>query len=304
MFLVTSLGAAWVVVCPLWTGGDGLESPWAALLLPAMMYTPAVAVLVVLLVERQRAAEAIRRLGIWPLRPAKRVVGLTLFGVFGTPLVVTGGIAIAALSGWVDLDLRQLSGFRAALHASAGDAADAIPVRLVVTVQLVSIPFAAVFNGVLAFGEEVGWRGWLLPELNARIGMWPALLLTGAIWGAWHSPIILLGYNFGQPNILGVTIMIVACMSIGTLFGWLRLRSHSLWPSVFAHGALNASAGLVVLVSAAGRDLDPVLAGPLGAGTWIAAGVVVAGLLVCGQFGASRLASHPDVPERALQRNR
>ncbi|WP_443027393.1 CPBP family glutamic-type intramembrane protease [Sphingomonas sp. LR61] len=49
----------------------------------------------------------------------------------------------------------------------------------------------------------------------------------------------------------------VACVTIGTPFGWLRLRSGSLWPSVFAHGALNASAGLVVLFSAAGHELNP-----------------------------------------------
>ncbi len=67
------------------------------------------------------------------------------------------------------------------------------------------------------------------------MGTWPSILVTGAIWGVWHSPLILLGYNFAQPNIAGVSIMVVACVTIGTLFGRLRLRRGSLWPSVFAH---------------------------------------------------------------------
>jgi membrane protease YdiL (CAAX protease family) len=291
VFLAVSLGGAWVVVSPLWGSGVGLSSPWTAALLPAMMFTPAVAVLVVALIERKRPAAALRELGVWPLRPAKRVVGMTLIGLLSVPLVIAAGIAVASVLGWVDLDLRHLSGFRAELRASTGDVANTIPVRLVVIVQLVSIPFAALINGVLAFGEEVGWRGWLLPRLRVQMGTWPSILVTGAIWGAWHSPLILLGYNFAQPNIAGVLIMVVACATIGILFGWLRLRSGSLWPSVFAHGALNASAGLVVLFSAAGHELNPVLAGPLGVATWLVVAVVVAVLVAFHQFEASRLGS-------------
>uniref|UniRef100_A0A942SYL3 CPBP family intramembrane metalloprotease n=1 Tax=Neobacillus citreus TaxID=2833578 RepID=A0A942SYL3_9BACI len=285
LFLLVSVGGAWATASPLWASGDGLRSPLAGVLLPAMMYTPAIAVLIVVAVERRRPRDVIGALGIWPLRPVKRVVGFTVAGILATPLVIIAGIALAALCGWLHLDLLHLSGFREALRSTAGEAADAIPVRLVAIVQLLSIPIAALFNGVLAFGEEVGWRGWLLPRLRSRLGTWPALVLSGAIWGAWHSPLVLLGYNFAQPNGFGVLLMVIACILIGTLFGWLRLRSRSLWPAVFAHGALNASAGTVVLVSAAGQSVDPILAGPLGVGTWIVAAVLVLALVGSGQFG-------------------
>jgi hypothetical protein len=56
------------------------------------------------------------------------------------------------------------------------------------------------------------------------------------------------------------------------------------WPAVFAHGALNASAGLVVLLAAAGTPLDPALVGPLGFAGWIVCALVVVILIVTGQF--------------------
>lgn len=144
--------------------------------------------------------------------------------------------------------------------------------------QLAAIPVAAVINGVFAFGEEAGWRGFLLPML-LPLGTCRAIIVSGVVWGVWHAPIVLLGYNFDEPNVLGLILMIVATLLIGTLFSWLRLWSRSLWPVVFAHGALNATGGLVGLLGAAGDTTDLVLAGPVGIGTWIACLVTIGCLL-------------------------
>ena len=83
----------------------------------------------------------------------------------------------------------------------------------------------------------------------------PALLLSGAFWGFWHAPLILLGYNFGEPNPLGLAMMIVGSMLIGVIIGWTRLHTGSVWPAVLAHGAFNASAGMGALFP----DLDALL---------------------------------------------
>ena len=73
-FVVLALGLAWLVALPLWLDG-GLANPLASILIYVMMFTPAVAVLIVMLVLRPvPKGERLRFLGMWPLRPAKRVV--------------------------------------------------------------------------------------------------------------------------------------------------------------------------------------------------------------------------------------
>lgn len=280
LFCLLSCGLAWLVCMPLWLG-DGLAEPSSAFLLPVMMFTPAVAALVVTLVLGVPArGERARFLGLWPLRPARRVVWLMVAGWLAPPLLVGISILVAAALGFVQLD-PSFAGFGAELEKVLPDDAPMPPIGLIVLSQILTIPLGALFNSVLAFGEELGWRGWLLPALRP-LGTWRALLLSGAVWGVWHSPVILLGYNFDRTDLTGVLFMIGGCVAWGVLLGWLRLRSASVWPAVLAHGALNASGGLIVIFAAAKPDLA--LAGPIGLSGWIVLAVVVLVLALTGQF--------------------
>ncbi|WP_144877095.1 CPBP family intramembrane glutamic endopeptidase [Microbacterium sp. 1.5R] len=279
-FVLIACGLAWLVALPLWLG-DGLAEPVAPVLLVVMMLTPAVAALTVTFAFGAPArGMRLRFLGFWPLRPAKRVFWLLLIGWLGPPVVVALGIVIAAVLGVVQLDF-TFAGLSAQIEQALPPGAPMPPVGLVVISQLAILPIGALINSIPALGEELGWRGWLLPALRP-LGTWPALLLSGAIWGLWHSPVIMLGYNFGRTDASGVLFMTVGCVAWGVLLGWLRLRSASIWPAVVAHGSLNAAAGLIFLVAAGRPDLA--LAGPLGVAGWAAAAVVIAVLLITGQF--------------------
>jgi membrane protease YdiL (CAAX protease family) len=252
-----------------------------------MMFTPLASVLVVVFfVQKPRPRPLPEFFGLWPLRPLKRTIWMIVFGIVGSALVVIAGVFLAAVLGLVRLDLNHFSGFAATLHAAAAHAGvsiGSIPTGLIVLIQLLAIPFAALINGFLTIGEELGWRGYLLPSLR-HLGTWPALLISGAVWGFWHSPIILLGYNFTQPNLFGVAMMMSGCIVYGIMLGWLRLRTASVWPSVFAHGAFNATAGFLALVIAANTSAEPVATGPLGWVTWIVMALVIAALLATRQF--------------------
>ncbi|MFB7251960.1 lysostaphin resistance A-like protein [Microbacterium sp. NPDC056234] len=283
-FVVLACGLAWLVALPLWSG-DGLAHPFAGVLISVMMFTPALAaVIVILLLRPVPKGERLRFLGIWPLRPAKRVIWLSVLGLFGPLAVIALSVAVAAVFGWVQLDLIGFSGFAETLEAALPAGAPVPPAAVVIVSQLIAIPFAAAtINAVMAFGEELGWRGFLVPALR-RYGTWPALLISGAVWGLWHAPVILLGYNFGRADLTGLLFMVGGCFAWGVLLGWLRLRSASLWPAVFAHGAMNAAGALVTLLYAAGTTFDMALAGPLGVAGWIACAVVIVGLVLTGQF--------------------
>lgn len=283
IFVALAFGLAWLVTVPLWVSG-GLASPLAGVLLIVMMFTPAVAALVVVfLVQRQRVAAAVRSLGLWPLRPVGRTLALIGIGIGGSIVIVVAGALLAAALGLVKLDLVTFSGFADLLSAAAGSRSIPLPLGVLVALQVASIPLGALVNGLFTIGEELGWRGWLLPALRP-LGTWPALLITGAVWGLWHSPVILLGYNFNEPNALGVVLMVVGTTLYGVFIGWLRLRSDSLWPSVFAHGAFNAAGGFLLLISVAGTSVSSPALSPLGWVTWIVMAVVIGILIVTRQL--------------------
>ncbi|KKX96366.1 CPBP family intramembrane glutamic endopeptidase [Microbacterium sp. Ag1] len=294
VFVAVSFALAWLVALPLWLG-DGLAEPMSVFLLPIMMFTPAIAALVVTFLMRVPApGRRARFLGLWPLRPAKRVIWLMVAGWLAPPLLVALGILLSAALGFVQLDL-TFAAFAAELEKAVPAGMPLPPVQVIVFAQLAMIPVGGLFNGLFAFGEELGWRGWLLPALRP-LGTWPALILSGVIWGLWHSPVILLGYNFGRTDITGVLFMVGGCVAWGILLGWLRLRSASVWPAVIAHGSLNAAAGMVMIFAAAQPDLA--LAGPLGVASWVVIAAVVLVLVSTGQF--RRQPELADAPGRLL----
>lgn len=282
LFVVTACALAWLVALPLWLG-EGLAAPIAPLLLPLMMWTPAVATLIVMLALRVPVkGERARFLGLWPLRPAKRVVWLIVVGWLAPVVLIVLIVTASALLGLAQPDF-TFAAYAALLESATPAGTPLPPVEVLVAAQLAMVPLGALINSFAAFGEEIGWRGWLLPALRP-LGTWPALVLSGAIWGLWHAPIILLGYNFGRTDVTGVLFMVGGCVAWGVFFGWLRLRSGSVWPAVVGHGALNAAAGLILLLQPIGTPFDLAIVGPLGVVSWGVLAVVAVILALTGQF--------------------
>lgn len=93
------------------------------------------------------------------------------------------------------------------------------------------------------FGEEFGWRGYLQLRL---FGTRPTLaaVATGIIWGLWHLPILVRGYEYhGDRSLMAITVFCVAAVFFAIIFGWLRRRSGSIWVTSLAHSATNAVGG-------------------------------------------------------------
>jgi len=110
--------------------------------------------------------------------------------------------------------------------------------------QVVSSLFLApIVNTVFALGEELGWRGFLLPRL-LPLGQTNAMILTGVIWGVWHAPAVVQGLNYPDHPVLGMLMMLLFSTLFGIFLGWLYFKTKSPWAPAFAHGTLNALAGL------------------------------------------------------------
>jgi membrane protease YdiL (CAAX protease family) len=184
----------------------------------------------------------------------------------GMPVLVALAIAISTALGLVSLDLRHFSLYAAQLAKAS---AKLPPIQTVFVFQLAfAVVLAPLINAIPALGEEWGWRGWLLPRL-VSYGTFRGLLFGGVIWGLWHFPITLLGYNY--PNLGGwaAPYFIIACVFLGLTMGWLRLYSGSVWPSVIAHGSLNATAGLILLAGNAAAPPRLEVAGITGPVGWV-----------------------------------
>jgi membrane protease YdiL (CAAX protease family) len=98
---------------------------------------------------------------------------------------------------------------------------------------------------VITFGEEYGWRGYLQGELT-KLGRIRGVLLLGLIWGVWHAPIILMGYNFPDHPVLGVFLMIVICIYLAFFLAYAMIKSRGFWIAVYLHALNNAAASLLL----------------------------------------------------------
>ncbi len=125
---------------------------------------------------------------------------------------------------------------------------------MLVLIQIAqALLIAPLFNVIFAMGEELGWRGFLLPRL-LPLGQWKALLISGAIWGVWHAPAIAQGHNYPDHPALGILLMTVFCVLLGIIIGWMYLNTRSPWVAALAHGSINAWAGLSYLFLVPGFD--------------------------------------------------
>lgn len=236
-YLLLSYGTAWGIwlMCGMMPPG----AVTAQLLNTVVMWTPALAVWLMWLAGRRRPVlsfslrPALRRnwkwyLAAWALSLAAAVLGALLyFGVYPRDF---------------DSTLPAL----APMMEQAG-----ISRSTVVSLLLGVLVYGPVINLFFAIGEEIGWRGFLYPALRQRMSTLPACLLVGAIWGLWHTPVNLMGHNYGTsyPGFpwLGILGMCLFTTSAGTFLAWLSERSGSLWPAALAHGTINAAAQVALL---------------------------------------------------------
>lgn len=100
--------------------------------------------------------------------------------------------------------------------------------------------FGMPFYSATAMGEEIGWRGFLVPELFKNFNYTITSLIVGIIWAVWHFPILIFAdYNSGAPYWYSLSCFTLMVISISFVFTWFRLKSNSLWTGVILHASHN-----------------------------------------------------------------
>ncbi|WP_188192938.1 CPBP family intramembrane glutamic endopeptidase [Nonomuraea sp. SYSU D8015] len=277
IFIVLAFGLSWAAVLPVWLDG-GLSSPLTPGLATLMMFTPTAGVLGVWAVSRKPFKEWARETGLTLGERRGRTGALVLAAWLGVPLLVFLSVAVSAVLGLASLDLGGLSMLRATLEGRGVQVPADLGTVAVLQV-VVAVVAGPVLNAIPSLGEEWGWRGWLAPRLVSTNGVFAGLLLSGAIWGVWHAPLTLLGYNYPRLGSWAALFFIGFCVLAGVVLGWLRLRTGSVWPAVVAHGSLNAVAPVALLLGDAAEPPNEVLVGVAGLVGWALLAVTAAALL-------------------------
>ena len=259
LFLGITFSLTWAycltVVYPLLRGNAlaGLPPIAVQLTVAAGMFCPAIGVLLTRLLTKEGFRDA------W-LRPhLKENLKVYLAAWFGPGVLTLLGAALYFLLFPRQFD-PTLSYFKTTLEAAGGDL-NTLPVPLPVLMMIQTVQaffLAPVMNFVTCFGEEWGWRGYLLPKLSEKLQPLPLLLISGVIWGLWHAPLTIQGHNYGTgyPGFpfTGIAAMCGFCVILGVLFSWLTLKTRSCIPAILAHGAVNGIGAIGIYCTADGGN--------------------------------------------------
>lgn len=234
VFLILTFAIGWIFQgLAIARGVTQNGGPW----LLAAMWSPMLAALLAGTETRRSVWTRMRRAG-WKLWPVALFAGLS-FGIFQQVLLLVGrqghwhneffqlsedGTSIAMI--------HHLAMMLGVGHQSFGFFA----LNLFLSISFGSV-ILMLTGGI---GEEGGWRGVLQPEMQRRWGPFWGTFLVGLIWGYWHLPVNLAGYNGAQhPIVQALLIFQINTVAMSFVLAWLVQRSGSIWPAALAHAANN-----------------------------------------------------------------
>lgn len=199
-------------------------------------------------------------------------------------LLVPATLALCALVGMLFAEpVSMAESLRMQITAALGDTPEAtaalaeinkVPGWVMGVVTIISGLLAgATINAVAAFGEEYGWRYFLVSKLRDKKFL-PAALFIGIVWGIWHAPMILLfGHNYPNDRIVGIGMMVILCILLGIIELYFVIKSGSVWPSAIIHGTVNGISGMTLLWFPTGSALTTGMTGVAG---FVAMGIIIA----------------------------
>ena len=209
LFLALTIAFSTIVWGPLALGRPPLLGGQGNALM--LMWSPGLAAIVTRLVTQRD----LRGMGWMPRTAPILALALVLPLLYAAPVY---------LSAWGS----GIGGFDPDSWGSAGD--------LAIMVGL------GVLTGLIAStGEEIGWRGLLVPELAKLMRFRTLALVSGVIWASWHMPMVLLAGYHGQgtPLLFSIACFFAMITLLGAIMAWMTLRTGSLWPAALLHTTHN-----------------------------------------------------------------
>ena len=278
LFCLLSYFLCWTLAFGYFASGGELHSVWFLAVATGCMFTPGIAAL---LVQKVIYNENMDGLGLtftfnkWFIVAWLFPVVLIILTLFASSLIP--GAELSSGEEYLREQISNQASPQLAEQAIQDLKEFGLPLPLIlagggILVGLVSGPTV---NAIAAFGEELGWRGFLQKELNP-LGFWRSSILVGILWGFWHLPLIFYGYNYPDHPIGGIFMMTLLAVMLSPIFAQLRLLARSVFAAAIVHGVFNALAGLPLLLISGGS--------PMTTGVTGVAGILVLLLLNIGLF--------------------
>ncbi len=272
LFVVLSFVIAWIVfmlipICGL-TYGKGVS----ILILAAAMFAPALSSILTRLITKEGFHQMY-------LRPHFKGHVKEYIMVFFGPtalLFLSGAVYFLVFPSMFDSQLTNLKQMAA---SSSTPGFSALTLLLISALQIIII--GPIINIIPTMGEELGWRGYLLPKLRVVFSDRVALIITGVIWGLWHTPVIVMGHNYGTQYFgypwLGILGMTIFCVVLGIIEGYITIKLESAFPAAMIHSTVNAGAALPICLVKGSYNtlLGPAITGLVGGLPFIIVAVIL-----------------------------
>ena len=285
LFLLISFGGTWALALTFFEL-FGTEYTWRFVVMAVLcMFVPGCAACVVQKVYGARIAE--------PLGVRLRINRWFFVAWLLPPLLAVAATGVSLSMPGVDLTLEPAQAnvfdfidqnFSAQQQAEMRKNVAETPIHPFLLVLIGGMVAGATINAIVAFGEELGWRGFLQREW-ASLGFWKSSWLVGVVWGLWHVPFLLHGHNYPGHTYAGVVVMTIWTTLFAPLIAYICHRARSVIAAAVMHGTIN---GTVLAPAMVLRGGDTLFVGMMG----IAGVIVLLGLNI-GLFWLIR--SDPEV---------
>lgn len=118
------------------------------------------------------------------------------------------------------------------------------------------LPALGLWLMTYGLGEEIGWRGYALPCLQASRSAYTSALLLGALWASWHLPAFFYRDTYiSMGLLLGIPMLLISVTAASVTMTWLYNGTQgSLLMAVLFHGLFNFFS-----VSSAGGPGSPIV---------------------------------------------
>lgn len=261
IFITLTIILAWIVFLLVPLCGLTYGSGASVVILAVAMFMPALSNVLTRLITK----EGFKNMYLRPhFKGHMRDYLLLYFGPT-VLLLLSGAVYFLIFPDSFDAELTALMAMVTSSGAHGPSASALLGVQF-----LIFVAIGPIVNIIPTMGEELGWRGYLLPKLRMFLSDRASLMITGVIWGIWHLPIIVMGHNYGTDYWgypwFGILAMIVFCVMLGIIEGYITIKLESAFPAAMIHSTVNAGASLPILFAKSGYNplLGPAVTGLVG----------------------------------------